>query len=130
MSELLTIEGSVTISEAADKMVKQGIGSIIITEASKPVGIITKSDLLSRVIVAYKDPKIHKAKDIMSSPLISINSETTVLDAMKELRRRNIRRILVEKNGELVGIISETDIIRAISIASLTQFSTLLRRQP
>ena len=130
MNELVTIEGSATISEAADKMVKEGIGSIIITDDSKPVGIITKSDLLSRVIVAYKDPKIHKAREIMSSPLFIIDSETSILDAMREIRRKNVRRLLVEEEGKLVGIISETDIIRAISISSLTQFSTLLRRQP
>jgi len=130
MNELVTIEGSATISEAADKMVKEGIGSIIISEDGNPVGIITKSDLLSRVIVAYKDPKIHKVKEIMSTPLIIIDSETSILDAMRELRKRHIRRLIVEKNDEFIGIISETDIIRAISISSLTQFSTLLRRQP
>lgn len=129
MNKLVTIEGSSTIIEAADRMLKHGIGSIIITENEKPVGIITKSDLLSRVIVDYKNPKTHQVREIMSSPLITIDSETNILEAVREIRQKKVRRLLVEKNGELIGIVSETDIIRAVSISSLTQFSSLLRRR-
>jgi CBS domain-containing protein len=49
MNELVTIKGSSTISNAAQKMLDHGIGSIVVTEEGKPVGIITKSDLLSQV---------------------------------------------------------------------------------
>jgi signal-transduction protein with cAMP-binding, CBS, and nucleotidyltransferase domain len=127
MNELITIEGSSSISEASEKMLEHGIGSLIICEEEKPVGIITKSDLLIRVIVANRDPKTQKVKEIISSPLITIDSETSILDAMRQIKQKKIKRLIVEKNGELVGIISESDIIRAISISSLTQFSSLLR---
>ena len=129
MKELVTIESSLSVKEAAEKMLKKGIGSIVITEDGKPVGIVTKSDLLSRVIVECRDPRECKIGDIMSSPLISINKNTPILDAMRELRQRKVRRLLVSDGEKLVGIVSEYDMINAVTISSLTQFSTLLRRR-
>ena len=93
------------------------------------MGIVTKSDLLSRVIVNCRDPRECKIGDIMSSPLISINKNTPLLDAMRELRHRKVRRLLVNDGAKLVGVVSECDMINAVTISSLTQFSTLLRRK-
>jgi predicted transcriptional regulator len=67
--------------------------------------------------------------EIMSSPLISINKNTSILDAMRELRHRGVRRLLVSDGEKIVGIVSEYDMINAVTISSLTQFSTLLRRK-
>ncbi|MCK4318123.1 CBS domain-containing protein [Candidatus Bathyarchaeota archaeon] len=129
MNELVTIEDSVSVKEAAEKMLEKGIGSIVVTEKGNPVGIVTKSDLLSRVIVNCRDPRECKIGDIMSSPLISINKNTPLLDVMRELRHRKVRRLLVNDGVKLVGIVSECDMINAVTISSLTQFSTLLRRK-
>ena len=129
MKELVTIEGSASVKEAAEKMLEKGIGSIVVTEKGNPVGIVTKSDLLSRVIVNCRDPRECKIGDIMSSPLISINKNTPILDAMRELRQRKVRRLLVSDGVKLVGIVSEYDMVNAVTISSLTQFSTLLRRK-
>jgi len=129
MKELVTIESSMSVKEAAEKMLEKGIGSIVVTDDDKPVGIVTKSDLLGRVIVECRDPRECKIGDIMSSPLISINKDTPILDAMRELRHRKVRRLLVSDGEKLVGIVSEYDMINAVTLSSLTQFSTLLRRR-
>jgi isocitrate dehydrogenase len=129
MKELVTIDGLESVKKAAEIMLEKGIGSIVVTEKGNPVGIVTKSDLLARVIVNCRDPRECKIGDIMSSPLISIEKNTPILDAMRELRQRRVRRLLVSDGGKLVGIVSEYDMINAVTISSLTQFSTLLRRR-
>ncbi|MCW4049169.1 MAG: CBS domain-containing protein [Candidatus Bathyarchaeota archaeon] len=129
MSKLVTIDGALSVKEAADKMLESQIGSIIIMETSKPVGIVTKSDLLCRVIVEHRDSKNTSVRKIMSSPLISIDKDTTIIDAMRVLRNKNIRRLLVSEDEKFVGIVSERDLIRAVTISSLTQFKTLLRKK-
>jgi CBS domain-containing protein len=129
MKELITIEGSRSVKEAAEIMLEKGIGSIVVTEKESPVGIVTKSDLLGRVIVNCRDPRECKMSEIMSSPLIFINKNTSILDAMRELRHRGVRRLLVSDGEKIVGIVSEYDMINAVTISSLTQFSTLLRRK-
>ncbi len=116
------------VEEAAQTMIENKIGSIIITTNGKPEGIITRHDMLSRVIVAYKDPRIHKTETVMSSPLISVSEETSILEAMRFMRAENVTHLLVEGEEGYVGIISEGDIVSAVTLSSLTQFSTLLRR--
>jgi len=129
MNELVTIEGSRSVKEASEIMLEKGIGSIVVTEEGSPVGIVTKSDLLGRVIVKCRDPRDCRISEIMSSPLISIDKNTPILDAMRELRNRKVRRLLVSEGENIVGIVSEYDMINAVTISSLTQFSTLLRRK-
>ncbi len=128
MTDIISIDGSSLVEEAAQTMIDNNIGSIIVTINGKPEGIITRSDMLARVIVAYKDSRIHKTETIMSSPLISVSKETSILDAMHFIRDKNITHLLVEEDGNYVGILSEGDMVNAVTLSSLTQFSTLLRR--
>lgn len=129
MKDLVTVEGSRSVKAAAEIMLEKGIGSIIVTKDGDPIGIVTKSDLLAKVIVNCKDPRESKIGEIMSSPLISIDRNTPILDAMRELRHRSIRRLLVSDSEKIIGIVSESDMINAVMICSLSQFRTLLRRK-
>jgi len=127
-NELITISGEASIKETAEVMLKHGIGSIVVIDEGKPVGIVTKSDLLSRVLVECRDPRMCKAKEIMSSPLISVDKDTSILEAMRIIRNKKIRRLLVSDGEKIVGIVSETDMVQAVTLTSLAQFSPLLRK--
>lgn len=128
MHEIISVDGNVFVYEAAQKMIENKIGSIIVTMDGKHKGIVTRSDMIKRVIVAYKDPRVNKVQTIMSKPLITIESDAPILEAMRYLRDKDVNQILVEHDGELVGIVSEGDMVRAVTLSSLTQFSSLLRR--
>lgn len=128
MTDIISIDGSGLVETAAKTMIENKIGSIIVTIDGEPEGIITRADMLSRVIVAYKDPRVHLVKTIMSHPLISVNKDMPILDAMRFMRDKNITHLLVDYEGEYLGILSEKDLVRAVTLSSLTQFSTLLRK--
>jgi len=128
-NELITISGESSIKEAAQVMLEHRIGSIVVTQDGRPVGIVTKSDLLSRVIVECKDPRDCKAKAIMSTPLISVDKDTPILEAMRIMKNKKIRRLLVSDGADLVGIVSETDMVRAVTLSSMAQFRPLLRKK-
>lgn len=129
MNEIISVDGSTTVAKAAKIMYEENIGSIIVTEEGKPVGIITKSDMLNRVIVAYKDPVVHKARSVMSGSLISVESDTPILDAMRFIHEKDINQVLVSEGDELVGIVSRGDLVEAVTLSSLTQFSSILGRK-
>ena len=128
MNEIISIDGESLVVDAAKIMIEKEIGSIVVTEEGNPVGIITESDMLARVIVAYRDPKKLLTKKIMTSPLVSIEKGSTILDAMRFLRDQDIHIVLVTDDGKLTGIVSEGDLIRAVTLSSLSQFSSLIRR--
>jgi CBS domain-containing protein len=128
-SPVVTVEGEVNVRDGALLMTDKRIGSIVITERGQPVGIVTERDMLERVVSLCRDPCETRMKGIMTSPLISTPSETNILDAMRKMRENRISRLLVMDKDKLLGIVSERDVIRAVSIASLTSFSTLLRKR-
>lgn len=128
-SPVVTVDGEINVRDAALLMTDKRIGSIIITDRGQPIGIVTERDMLERVVSACRDPCETKTKEIMSTPLITVPKETGILAAIRKMRGKDISRLVVMDRGILVGIVSERDIIRAISIASLTSFSTLLRKR-
>ena len=128
-SPVATIDGEANVRDAALLMADRKIGSIIIERQGEPIGIVTERDMLERVVSLCRDPCETKMREIMSSPLVTISKDIGILDAMRKMRENGISRLVVMENNTLLGIVSERDIIRAVSIASLTSFSTLLRKR-
>jgi len=110
----VTASFSDTTSTIVDKMVTKNIGAIIVESGGKPVGIITERDILERVIKAHKDPNKIKATEIMSSPIITIESDRLLTDALKIMREKRIRRLVVTRGGNLIGIITERRILDSL----------------
>jgi CBS domain-containing protein len=112
-SPVLIVQENDNVVKAAKIMCENGLGSIIIqNEKNQPVGIITERDFVFRVIAKDIHPRTLKVKDVMSSPLKMIDSETTLEDAMKTMEKLDIRRLGVTYKGRLEGIISDKDILR------------------
>jgi CBS domain-containing protein/sugar-specific transcriptional regulator TrmB len=114
-----TVSPSDSASAIAKTMTKKNVGSVIVTEDNKPLGIITERDILDRVINAQKDPAKTFAKDIMSTPLVTINHHQTSQQALEVMRKNNIRRLAVVRGAKLVGVVTERRVLGSPS--ALTQ---------
>lgn len=101
-----------SIIKIAREMKKRNISGVLIKRGSTPIGVITERDMTGRVVADERDLISTKAKDIMSSPIYSIPPETNVLYASQLMKKSGFKRFPVIKNGKLVGIITQSDIIR------------------
>ena len=110
--EVITIDENVTAKEAADVMNKFEIGCLIAVKKGKAVGIITERDLLKRVVAEVKDANKTKVKDIMSSPLVVVEPNTELEEAVKLMFQMKIKKLPVVDGKRLVGLVSLTDIAR------------------
>jgi len=99
-----------TIRDIAKKMKEEKIGSIVIMEKDKPVGIVTDWDIVSNGLIKDVKPSQIKAKDVMQS-IHTIESEESITEAARQLRKHNIKRLGVVYKNRLVGIISSSDVI-------------------
>ena len=124
---VITVDCKVNIKGTALLMTEKGVGCLIIVERGRPVGIITKSDIIRRVVSLCKDPCIVKVEDVMSKQLITIRGDINILEAMRKMREHKITQLVVMDDDKLVGIVAERDVIRGVSIASIGSFSSLLR---
>jgi CBS domain-containing protein len=112
-SPVVTVLENDTVAEAARVMKEHGIGAIIAQgEESSPVGIMTERDLVYRVIAEGHLPGEVKVKEVMSSPLMTVEPETSLEEAMAMMSKHNVRRLGVVYKGSLEGVISDKDIIR------------------
>lgn len=109
---LISIEAGENVTEAARLMDEKKIPAVLVKEGKEFLGIITDRDIIGRVVLNGTDPNLVRAREVMSSPLITISDGASVEDAAKKMRQNKIRRLVVDENQTIVGIIAETDMIR------------------
>ena len=107
----ITEDEDASVAEIAKYMKMSEIGSLVITKEDKPVGIVTDRDIVIKVMMKGGNPSKVKVKEIMSSPLVTIEADTSLRGACKFLLEKGIRRLLVIEDGELVGIVSLRNIV-------------------
>lgn len=104
-----------SVSDAAAKMRQQQTGSLLITEGSRLLGIITERDVL-RVVAEGKDPKTVSIGDEMTSEPVTIDPDTSLKDAADLMFKHWFRHLpVVDASDSLVGIISTRDLLRIVS---------------
>jgi CBS domain-containing protein len=123
----VNVDGETNVRDSALLMTEKGIGSLIVMERGRAVGIVTKRDMMQKVVSLCLDPCETKIRDIMSSPLITAHKEMGILAAMRKMRENMITQLVVMDGEKLEGIISERDVIKAVSYASLASFKPLMR---
>jgi CBS domain-containing protein len=104
------------VTSIADKMIMHDIGAIIVTRQSMPVGMITEKDIVEKVVKAGKDPRRMRAREIMSSPVTTIEAEKSIADALKLMRDKDIRRLAVldREKPTFLGIVTIRRILDAL----------------
>jgi CBS domain-containing protein len=111
-SPVITIKDDETVNRAAANMDMKDLGAVIVqNKAGKSIGIITERDIVKRVVAKNLKPDTVKAREIMTTPLVMIEPEATIIDAARRMTRLDIRRLGVIYKGNLVGIISSKDVL-------------------
>lgn len=107
---IVKVSSTTTIAEAAKIMDKKNIGCVLVTDDDKTVGIMSERDILRKVVAAGKNCEETIIKDIMTSSLITIDSESTLDKANEIMAKHKIRRLVVTENKNIVGIITIRDV--------------------
>jgi isocitrate dehydrogenase len=115
-SPVVTVAASTPAEEALHLMRQKRIHSVVV-EPAQPggaYGIMTQRDLLRKVIAADRPLLNVTVGDLMTSPLITVSPDTPIKQCSIIMLDTNIRRAVVMKSGQLVGIVSDTDIFQAV----------------
>jgi CBS domain-containing protein len=99
------------VTKIAEDMEELGIGSVVITKDGEPTGIITERDIALKALLKNKRASEVKAREIMTSPLVTIDPGDSVEDACKLAARKRIKRLPVVENGVPIGIVSIRDLL-------------------
>ncbi|MDH5782970.1 MAG: CBS domain-containing protein [Candidatus Bathyarchaeota archaeon] len=112
---VITLDSSAPVKKVAELMDKHDIGCVIVMNEGKPIGIITERDMLKRVLLQFRDPRMTRVNDIMSTPLITSNPETNVREAVRLMNERRIKKLPVVEASHLIGLLTITDLVRSLA---------------
>ena len=112
-SNVKTVRPFATVRDVVDKTNKFGIGSIVVVEEDRPIGIITERDVLRKLLEPFFDLGLVKAKDIMSTKLVTIRGDVGVEEAASLMVNKKIKKLPVVEDEKLVGIVTSVDVMRA-----------------
>ena len=112
---------------AADQSYK---GYAVVLKRGKPVGIVTERDLVNKVVAKNLDPAAISVNQIMSTPLITIDLEDDLLKASKVMQKHGIRKLVVEQDDILYGILTATNIAQNCSDYVDKSIKDILRWTP
>jgi len=116
---VVTIDSSKTVAEAAVLMSENDIGDLVVMEDNTPVGIVTERDFVRRVL-AEKKPVSIKVSEVMTTPLKVIDPDAPIKEAARRMVNKKIRRLPVIKDNKLVGILTAADFAKHLSKKTLS----------
>jgi CBS domain-containing protein len=121
------ISSETSIVEVAEVMASRDVGSVLVTVDGKEAGILTERDLTRKVVAKGLDPRSTTARNVMSSPLLIVSQDATLLEAAEIMSKRRVRRLpVVNENKDVVGIISTRIISYALPLMEMKK-STILQ---
>ena len=108
---ILTLD---SVSNLIHKMIDCNIGAIIVRKDQKPLGLVPEKDVVERLFLSDKKPDRTYVKDIMTSPLKTIDYKESLMKALTIMMDKQIRRLVVTKKEKAIGIITERRILEAL----------------
>jgi signal-transduction protein with cAMP-binding, CBS, and nucleotidyltransferase domain len=114
MRTIISIDSKAKAREAARLMVDRRIGSLIANRDGLPFGIVTERDMV-KIVAGAMDPAKVTVADVMTAPLITIDSSSPLNDAARRMIEKQVKRLVVTEHEKIVGIVSQTDLVQSMS---------------
>lgn len=115
-SEVVTVAADRTCRDAVERMLERDVGSVVVERDGNPAGIVTQSDVLQEAFETGKSLSMIPIEDAMSHPLVSITPDASVRAAVFKMRKADVKRLAVVDGIELLGVVTQSDVVRNHSL--------------
>jgi len=112
--QVATVAADASVAEAARIMASKRISCVVVMRGDEPAGILTEKDVIRRVVTAERNPAETRVADVMSSPITTVPPSYSVLGVSRKMDALHLHRLVVMDTGTLCGIVTQTDVVRAI----------------
>jgi signal-transduction protein with cAMP-binding, CBS, and nucleotidyltransferase domain len=108
----IVVSSNSTLKDCAEKMEKKKVGTIIVEDDGKLLGIISERDIVRKVVAIGENPVEKKVVDVMVKELITIDPSEDIFDALNRMKSFDIRHLPVLHEGKLVGLLTMKDVLK------------------
>jgi len=129
-NDAIILEADRTLDEAIKRMKEKNQRSVLASHLGEVVGMVSKTDILYKVTSEGKNPSKIKLREIMTSPVLAVNPQNTIKDALTIMNKRNVRQLMVHAYSAVLGIISREDISRKMEEIALSSIDEVLHGTP
>jgi CBS domain-containing protein len=129
-SDMIILEANDTVDDASRLMKDKNSTSVLISARGDIVGVVSKTDILFKVMSQNRDPAKVRLREIMSSPVLTIRPNATVEDALSRMAKRNVRQIFLHAYNAIIGVVSREQIYKKMEEISLSTEDMALRGTP
>src|SRR6185436_2907161 len=119
-NDAIILEADRNLDEAIKKMKERNQRSVLASHLGEVVGMVSKTDILYKVTSEGKNPFKNKLREIMTSPVLAVNPQNTIKDALTIMNKRNVRQLMVHAYSAVLGINSVDHITRKMAEIALT----------
>ena len=112
--DVISIEGGLSVFDAIKLMADRAVGSLLVMDIGKLVGIVTERDYARKVILKGRSSETTSVEEIMTTEVLTATAEQTVNECMTLMTEKRIRHLPIVEDGKVIGIISIGDLVQAI----------------
>src|SRR5919199_5560050 len=129
-TNVIILESDRFVDEATKLMMQRNTRSVLASHNGEVIGILSKTDILFKVISQGRNPSKIRLREIMTSPVLAVDPKTSVQDALSIMDKHTVRQIIISSNAAVLGIVSRDDIFEKIQMATISTADIALRGTP
>lgn len=112
--DVVSVASDISVREALKVMARENIGSLLVLEEERPVGMMTERDYARKIVLQGKFSWNTEVRDIMSPLLAAVSCEDSVEHCMQLMTERRVRHLPVMEEQEVIGVISIGDVVKVL----------------
>ncbi|MGA9908793.1 MAG: CBS domain-containing protein [Nitrososphaeraceae archaeon] len=129
-SDAIILESDRFVDEAINLMKDRNDRSVLASHKGEVVGLVSKTDILYKIIAEGRNPSKVRLREIMTSPVLAVDPHTTVKEALSVMNKRNVRQLMVHAYSAVLGIVSREEISRMMEKIALSMEDAALEGTP
>jgi len=129
-TNIIILESDKFADEAIKLMKERNTRSILASYNGEVISIVSKNDILFKIMSQGRNPAKVKLREIMNSPVLAVEPNSTVQEALSIMDKHVVRQIIVSSNAVVLGMISRDDIFEKIQLATISTVDTALCGTP
>ena len=129
-TNVVILESDKFTDEALNLMKEKGIRSILVSHLGEVMGIVSKTDILFKVMSQGRNPGKVRLREIMTSPVLAVDPHNTIQETLSIMDKHVIRQVIVSSHSAVLGMVSRDDIFEKIHMATMSTAHTAIKGTP
>jgi CBS domain-containing protein len=124
------MEGDKYVDQALERMKEKGVRSVLVSHQGEAMGIVSKTDILFKVMSQGRNPGKVRLREIMTSPVLAVDPKSTVQDTLAMMDKHVVRQLIVSSSSAVLGMVYRDDIFERIHMSTMSTADTALKGTP